>query len=72
MDENDHKFWLQNSQYLTVYLLPFFEIKRDQAEFCIRYATFDPLQNGKKILKKKGNPRADIGPILAVIRWEAS
>ncbi len=68
MDENNHNFWFQNSQYLTVYLLPFFEIKRDQAEFCICYATFDPLQNGKKILKKEGNARADIGPILVVIR----
>ncbi len=68
MDENDHNFSFENSQYLTVYLLPFFEIKPDQVEFYICYATFDPLQNSKKILKKKGYPRADIGSILAVIR----
>ncbi len=44
---------IYHDRFLAVYLLPFFEIKSAQAEFVICYVTFNSLQNGKKILKKK-------------------
>ena len=44
---------IYHDRFLAVYLLPCFEIKRTQTEFVIFYVTFNALQNGKKILKKK-------------------
>ena len=38
---------------IVVVLLQLFEITRDQAEFFIFCATFDSLENGKKIFLKK-------------------
>jgi hypothetical protein len=52
--------WVKNDIYkdrfLAVYQLPFYEIKRAQAEFLICYVTFNSLQNGKKILEKNVSP----------------
>ena len=49
--------------------MSFFEIKRDQAEFDICYATFYSLQNGKKISKKKVQVRGETGltPLLYIV-----
>ena len=49
--------------------MPFFEIKPDQAEFDICYATFYSLQNGKKISKKKVYLRGRTGltPLLNIV-----
>jgi hypothetical protein len=44
---------IYHDRFLAVYLLPCFEIKRPQTEFVIFDVTFNSLQNGKKILKKK-------------------
>ncbi len=48
------KNYIYHDRFLAVYLLPCFEIKSAQAEFVIYYVTFNSLQNGKKILEKKG------------------
>ena len=48
-------------RFLTVYLLPFFEIEKPHAEFLICYVTFDSLQNCKKISKKKVGVRGKTG-----------
>ncbi len=57
---------IRDSQFFVVYLLSFFEIKRDQPDFVICYVTFDSLQNGKKILKKKVYLRGDMKLTISV------
>ena len=44
---------IYNIRFWAVYLLAFFQMKRFHAEFFICYVTFNSLQNGKKIFKKK-------------------
>ena len=54
MSGKGHNLRVHNGRFLSVYLLPSFEIKRDQTEFWICYVTFNALQNGKKYWRKKG------------------
>ena len=60
MSEEGLKVPFYKVRFFGVYLLPFCEITRPQAEFLICYVTFNSLQNGKKILKKKLHPRGDM------------